>query len=195
MAYKDSWPTIECWGLLSTTALLDRLEIAGTERAEIERRRRPQSVAIEHPDLGSAVIRDNKPLNEKLLMRSLDGGMTAEEWYLTLNARVFFWVKEKRLSTMLGAGAYKGDDHLVLEIDTAALLDRHLTSVTLTPTNTGATHPGNLVPRGRGTFRRFHEYDWDQRRDRTEPAVELAVDYAVPDIRDLVRSRTLRRVD
>jgi hypothetical protein len=67
--------------LLSTTAaLLDRFGIEGAERAAIKSARRPESVLISHPDLGSTVTRDNKPINEAALRRTLVR-MDEAEWY------------------------------------------------------------------------------------------------------------------
>lgn len=73
MAEGGSWPSIEKHGLRSTSALLDLFEISGDERQRIEDRRRPESVEIHHPVFGTALIRDNKPVNEKVLRRTLDG--------------------------------------------------------------------------------------------------------------------------
>jgi hypothetical protein len=73
MAESGSWPSIEERGLLSTSALLDLFEIDGPERYSIESRRRPESVEITHVDHGTAWIRDNKPINETVLKRTLVG--------------------------------------------------------------------------------------------------------------------------
>jgi hypothetical protein len=103
-------------------------------------------------------------------------GMTPREWYELLNRRVFFWVEWKRLLKLLGARAYMDRPHLVLEVDTARLLKRHADRVTLSPINSGATFAMNPAPRGSDTFRRI--VDHPERKS----FVELAVDYAVPDV-------------
>ena len=129
--------------------------------------------AVGHPEHGRALIRDNKPMQETVLERCLTG-MTAREWYETLNRRVFFWVDRKRLLKLLGAQAYRDRPYLVLELDTAMLLRRHAGDMTLSAINSGATFAMNPAPRGPGTFRRIEGYP----ADRT--VVELDVDYAVP---------------
>src|SRR5690242_15628857 len=99
MAEAGSWASIRERGLLSTTALLDLFEIEGAEREAIESVRRAESVSIEHPEYGTAWIRDNKPINETVLRRTLEG-MTEAEWYRTLNGRVFFWLTTDRLDRL-----------------------------------------------------------------------------------------------
>ena len=175
MAEEGSWESIQRIGLLSTSALLDKFEIAGERRQEIESSRRPEIVEIEHPELGTALVRDNKPMQEKTLRRCLVG-MTSREWYETLNRRVFFWVDEKRLTKLLGARAYRDRPHLVLEADTAELLRRHYDKVLLSPINSGATFSMRPAPRGPDTFKLVSDHP--ERR----PVVELTVDYAVPDL-------------
>jgi hypothetical protein len=173
MAEDESWQSIRQIGLLSTSALLDRFGIQGDRRFDIESRRRPEIVKIEHPEHGTALIRDNKPMQETALEQCLQG-MTQREWYESLNRKVFFWVDRERLSRLLGARAYRDRQHLVLEVDTAKLLKRHAKRVSLSPINSGATVFGGS-PRGVGTFLRIVDHP------EKKPVVELAVDYAVPD--------------
>lgn len=193
MAEAGSWPAVRDRGLLSTSALLDLYEIAGAEREAIELRRRPESVAIEHPVYGSAWIRDNKPINETVLRRTLVG-LTEEEWYRTLNGRVFFWLSVDRLDRLRNAPPYAPRPHDILTINTAALLDRHADRVELAHLNSGAVHPAANYPRGAGTFQPIDKYRWQKRLGvaPSEPIVELTVLYAVPDIRELVIDVTTR---
>jgi hypothetical protein len=181
MAEDGSWEGIQELGLLSTTALLDKFEVGGERRFSIESARRPEMVRIEHPEHGVATIRDNKPMLESALRRCLSG-MEPQEWYETLNRWVFFWPDRERLLKLLGARAYRDRPHLVLEVDTAELLRRHADSITLSPINSGATFTMNPAPRGRETFRRIAEHPANR------PIVELAVDYAVPDVAELTVS-------
>jgi hypothetical protein len=178
MAEDGSWESIRRLGLLSTSALLDRFEVEGERRYAIESIRRPEIVVLEHSEFGTALVRDNKPMQEKALGRCLYG-MTPGEWYEYLNRKVFFWVERKRLLRLLGARAYRDRSHLVLEVDAAALLRRHIGGVTLSPINSGATFAMDPAPRGLGTFHRVADHP------EGKPIVELAVDYAVPDIADL----------
>jgi hypothetical protein len=122
------------------------------------------------------------------LQRALRDGLSPTEWYQIINRKVFFWVNESRLDTLLRAQAYRSTPHLVLTVDTAALLGRHLDRVTLSPMNSGATRP-MPHPRGRETFLALAEYPFMDRIQRgLEPVVELAVEGAVPDILELLIS-------
>ena len=181
MAEDESWESIRKHELLSTSALLDKFEVEGEERFAIESTRRPEIVRVGHPEHGVALVRDNKPMQEKSLEKCLVG-MTPREWYEHLNRRVFFWAEWKRLLKLLGARAYKDRPHLVLEVDTAELLDRHAERVSLSPINSGATFAMSPAPRGPDTFRRIADHP------NGKPVVELAVDYAVPDIDNLTTS-------
>ncbi len=181
MAEDESWESIRKYGLLSTSALLDRFEIEDEQRFTIESARRPEIVRIEHPEHGAALIRDNKPMQEKALKRCLLE-MLPREWYEYLNRRVFFWVDRKRLLKLLGARAYRDRSHLVLEVDTAELLERHADRVKLSSINSGATFAMDPAPRGPETFRRIADHP------DGKPVVELAVNHAVPDITDFVVS-------
>jgi len=175
MAEDGSWESIRRQGLLSTSALLDRFEIEDEQRLAIESARRPEMVRVVHPHYGTAFVRDNKPIQEKALERCLLG-MTPREWYEHLNRRVFFWVERKRLLKLLGARAYRDRPHLVLEVETAGLLERHAERVTLSSINSGATFALGPAPRGPDTFRRVVDHP------DGKPIVELSVDYSVPDV-------------
>lgn len=179
MAENGSLESIRRLGLLSTSALLDVFEVRGERRFEIESRRRPESVEIRHPEHGRALVRDNKPMQEKALGRCLIG-MEPTEWYETLNRRVFFWVDRRRLIRLLGARAYRDRPHLVLELNTEQLMRRHWWRVSLSGINSGATFSMNPASRGPGTFRRIADHP------QNDPVVELTVDYAVLDTAELV---------
>ena len=187
MAEAGSWASVQRHGLLSTTALLDLFEVTDDNRAAIEAARRPESVEITHPEHGAAWIRDNKPINETVLRRTLVG-MSEAEWYRTLNGRVFFWMSERRLDRLRGAPAYRHREHDILTLDTKAVLAFYEDQVELTHLNSGAVHPSANYPRGLGTFRKISAYPWRERSRTapTEPIVELTVPYAVRDVTDFV---------
>jgi hypothetical protein len=192
MAEEGSWPSIQQHGLLSTTALLDHFEVPDDERHPLEARRRPESVPIHHPVHGTAWIRDNKPINETVLRRTLEG-MTEEEFYRTLNSRVFFWVSTGRLDRLRNAPPYRNRRHDILALDTAALLARHHDRVELSHLNSGAVHPAANYRRGAGTFAPIDSYRWGERQRVTgEPLVELTVLYSVPDVREFALDVTTR---
>jgi hypothetical protein len=187
MAEADSLDSIRRHGLLSTQALLDLFEVTGRRRVEIESQRRPESVTITHPIHGKATIRDNRPMYDAVLRKTLVG-FSVDGWYSLLNSKVFFWCSLTRLDRLRQAKAYRESKHLILEVDSAALLRRHANEVELSTMNSGATHPGAQYPRGTATFAPLARYRWAERlrTHRSEPAVEFTVKYAVPDIMDFV---------
>jgi uncharacterized protein DUF7002 len=73
MAEDGSWESLRELGLLSTSALLDRFEVEGRRRFDLEPRRRPGIIEIGHPEHGRALVRYNKPMQEEVLRRCLIG--------------------------------------------------------------------------------------------------------------------------
>lgn len=187
MAEAGSWSSIQRHGLRSTTALLDLFQINGLERDTIEAARRPESVRIDHPIHGTAWIRDNKPINETVLRRTLVG-ISEPDWYRSLNSRVFFWLSEDRLTRLRNAPPYRNRPHDILVLNTMGLLSAHAADVELSPLNSGAVHPAANYPRGAQTFQPISCYPWSDRIavSPAEPIVELTVRYMVPDARSLV---------
>jgi hypothetical protein len=188
MAERGSWSSIRNSGLLSTTALLDRFAISGTARVAIERRRRATSVVLHKVGVGRAVVRDQFPMDDKGLTRCLQDGLSPEDWYRILNAKVFFWLTRERLLRLLNAGTYRDQKHDVLQLDTKALIQAHEDKIWFCPMNSGCTKPFPH-PRGKNTFLRISDYpyaEWKGKKKRGERVVELAVDYSVPDVSKFV---------
>ncbi|MBA3779922.1 MAG: hypothetical protein H0X16_11620 [Chloroflexi bacterium] len=177
MAHFDSWPSIEQHGLLSTSALLDLFEVRGAERDRIEAQWRGDSIRIEHPKHGAAVVRDQLPLRHDHLARCLTDGLSPADWYRILNQHVFFWVDESQLEVLINARAYRALPQTVLVLDTSSLLERHLADVRLSSINSGSILRGGAM-RGPSTFRLVAEHDKYR-------VVELCVVGSVPDVRDL----------
>jgi Family of unknown function (DUF7002) len=187
MAEANTWDSIRTHGLLSTTALLDLFEINGQERIRIESEHRPRSIEIVHPTHGKATIRDQIPLREKALDRCLVG-TTKREWYELLNGKVFFWLTRARLETFLSARAYRYREHCVITVDTAPLIERHLERISLSPINSGSSLY-NPPKRGTRTFLSVDDYPFEHQRRRRglqEAIAELAVEYSVADIAEIV---------
>ena len=128
-------------------------------------------------------------MDDKGLLRCLQDELSPESWYQLLNAKVFFWLSRERLSRLLNAGTYRSQEHDVLEIDASSLVAAYKDRIWFCPLNSGCTKP---FPHARGleTFQRIVNYPysrWKAKRRRGERVVELAVDYAVPDIAKFVR--------
>lgn len=188
MAEPGAWPSIKRHGLLSTTALLDLFEISGNQRRQLERQHRPESVLLTHAAHGTAVVRDQKPMSDSALHKCLQDALTAEDWYLTLNAKVFFWLSRERLTRLLTARAYRDRRQTVLELDSQALITDYRSKILLSPINSGSTIM-NPQPRGLKTFLTIEEYPydlWRKKRRRSDAVVELAVIGGVPNISEYV---------
>ncbi len=188
MAADGMWPYIQAHGLLSVTKLLDLFGVSGSARDPIEASRRPECVELKHAVHGRAVIRDNKPMFESALLKCLEDGLSPTDWYQILNAKSFFWVDKARLDRLLGARAYAKDPQTVIEVDTAALLERHRDRVRLARMNTGQTL---YVPQPRGlsTFHTIAAFPTGVGAIGTKQRpriVELVVEEGVPDIGECV---------
>lgn len=182
MADGESWAGIQHHGLLSTYALVELFEVSPKERTLILGHQRTNSFTIEHPVHGKAVIRDQKPLNRSKLESSLRD-CTFQQWLDLLNSRVFFWLTEERLRTLMCAREYCGQTHVVLVLDTLSVAKDFLQQITLAPMNTGNTRPF-AHPRGLATFSRMPEYPFSSRllRGPYYTVVELAVEVGIPKV-------------
>jgi len=194
MADARSWESICKHGLLSTTALLDLFGIEGEARENIEARRRPECVEIKSREHGRAFVRDQKPLIESKLAKSLRG-CTVPDWYRLLNKYVFFWLTKDRLQTLLSARAYRNKAHLVLTIDTLPFLKHYEKRIVLSPMNSGNTQP-IAHPRGPKTFMTLPDYPFQDRAKYGDyyQIVELAVEGGA-DVRQTLLSADLMSCD
>ena len=102
----------------------------------------------------------------------------------------------ERVLGLLCARAYRGREHTVLTIDTEKLLKLHHQRVTLSPINSGST-VYNPQLRGPETFQPLAAYPFEKWRKKrgsaTKAIAELAVDYTVPNIGELVLRVERRR--
>jgi hypothetical protein len=139
-------------------------------------RKGPEQVI--HPARGTADIRDQHPMNEAMLRRTLTD-MTVEEWLTELNSHVFFAPTKSRLESLYAA--YRTAPRLVLTISTAQLVAEHGDRIRLSHLNSGAVRHVNHT-RGSDTFQPIHQFvhkkaDW---------VAEIAVQNRVPITRGLV---------
>ena len=188
MAAAGSWPGIRQRGLLSVTGLLDAYGYEGEARRAVESARRPDCVTLSREGMPDAVVRDNKPMFEKSLLKCLQDGLTPVQWYKTLNAKAFFWAERKRLDRLLGA--YASRPQVVLEVDTARLLERHGASVRLSAINSRQTARKAQL-RGLATFSTVADFPNGTgplgKKERPR-VVEVVVQGGVPDVLDLIIS-------
>ena len=188
MAELGSWPNIQKYGLLSTSVLLDIYNYPYDNRASLESNHRPENVVISDSDKADVIIRDQKPMDDKGLIRCLQNGLTPKDWYEILNRKSFFWTSKVRLYKLLCAQPYRDKEHDVLIIDTRGLVDRYEDNIFLSRINTGATKQ-KPAPRGLETFLTIKDCDfglWRKNRPLYDTVVEVCVEDGVPDIIDFV---------
>lgn len=184
VAEPGAWASIRDEGLLSATALLDRHDISEPLRSRFESTRRTTGMTIETGGVNRAVLRDQSPMSDRSLARCLPQHLAPRDWYRLLNGKVFFWLSLTRVYSLTSARANRGRVLDVLEVDARALIAAHAHRVSLCPINSGASLRFGQ-PRDERIFSRIVDYPyalWRARRRRGERAVELTVDYAVPDI-------------
>lgn len=165
----ESWPSIKRHGLLSVASLLERWEVPSKERRRILREHRSTTIPLTHPAYGTAYLRDQHPLNVRMLERALTD-MTVPDWLEQLNRHVFFAPTRKRLEAL--HAAYADQPRLVLTLDTRSLLAEHRYQTRLAAINTGAVRHVNHT-RGSNTLQRVLLFD--AKREVAEIAVINAV--------------------
>ena len=187
MAHDGAWPAIRDHGLMSAQALVEAYGLNAADRDRVLGTRRPVNEALAAPDLPGAVVRDQKPMTDKALLKCLQGGMTPEDWYRLLNGRTFFWLAAERVRGLTKAVAYRKEPQTVITLRTAPLVAAHENDIWLSLLNSGATL---YVPQKRGpdTFKRIPDFPFDEReKEKRKPpqnVVELLVDHSVPNIAD-----------
>jgi hypothetical protein len=181
----DALPSIERFGLLSTSALLTLFEVTTAERAAIERRRRSATVSLSHPRYGKVQITDNLPLSEQALGKCLDDNLSPQDWLGMLNERVFFWPSLSTLDVHLNARMNRGRDRRVLVSDTLALARAYGPQMELAAINTGSTIR-KPARRGLATFTALHacsRAEWAGLRGRRDTLKEVTLGQGMTDVR------------
>jgi hypothetical protein len=182
LSSDGAWPNLWEYGLLSTTAILDRWGIVGKARERLESRQRRVTETLQHPKLGSIELRDQKVLPESKLRMCLTG-CTPSEWYRLINRKVFFWATWDRVAKLLSARAYRKIGQTLLVVDTESLMNTYFAQTTLCHRNSGqvvyiherSLHKDILLP--------ISEYPVSRTGRPVREVAEVAVDYAVPCLR------------
>lgn len=185
LAESANWSSIRHHGLLPASNLLDLAHVFGPDRNQLERQQR-----LEHTELPNGVqIRDQRPMPRAALEACLVG-MTPEEWYSLLNARIFFWLDPDRLNRQ--RTACEPRRQVVLTVDTAGLVRNYSRQLEVTPINSGNARR-RPARRGAATFVPYAlwmESGWASEaaalgvpeRSRSRPPAEVTVVGAVPDV-------------
>ena len=164
-------PQIERYGLLSSKAISQLVSPGRSDESALVRRLKCERVG--NFEIGSFVLRDQKPLNEKKLTSCLTDGLTVQQWLSILNEKVFFWATPARLGTFVAHYT----NQIILQLNTHALLKQvqHRTSIAVI--NTGSVYR-KPARRGRETFVPLAK--WQRRENgKTRDAAELVVDNVV----------------
>lgn len=184
-----AWPSIARLGLLSTRRLLDLFEVGAERRLALETRRRPDAVALEHPEHGRVLLNDQRPLSESALRRCLDDGLEPADWIGMLNDRVFFWADQSGLDRLLSARMNRARPRAILVVDTLSLARAHAGRIEICPINSGATMR-RPARRRLGTFTPLEAMSfaaWRRKRGQRDSIVEVMVRDGVSDIERHVR--------
>lgn len=179
-----AWVTIQKYGLLSTSKLLDLFEIPAPQRQQIETQRRSCAVPISHPQWGNIMINDNVPLSEKALKRCLNDDLSPADWLKILNSRVFFWPSAQNLYRLLHARLNRTRSRQVLVINTFSLAQKHAERMELSPINSGTTFR-KAARRGKSTFSPLLSYsyhEWSRLRGMRDTIQEVTIMEGVLDI-------------
>jgi hypothetical protein len=168
-------------GLLSTSALLDRCEIDGEQRFNIESCQRPHSVPISHRVHGEFLINDQAPMNVAALSKCLID-LSTEQWCRSLNRRVFFWPTQGRLAKHIGARLAAGRPKIVFSFKTRPFFDvLDFDSFEFSAINSGNTMR-KAAPRGSATFLKASDYPFHEQRKSKglgDAIAEVTYPYAV----------------
>lgn len=186
-AAEVAWPSIQAYGLLSTERLLDLHRVAHDEQVRLLTQPRASNVELSGSGLPRAVIRDQKPM--KFLAEKIESGQTMEDFLMAINTRVFFWPTRERLERLRAAKEYRGQDQVILHIDTRRLVQRYEDQIQLCRFNSGAITQKNHPARSRRSWlsiRRYPYAEYRRKHGKSGALAEVTVLDAVPDVLDLI---------
>ncbi|SNT19939.1 hypothetical protein SAMN05216276_102840 [Streptosporangium subroseum] len=184
LAEAANWPSIEKHGLLPATELITRAGLSGADRQQLERSQRPGHTVLP----GGVEIRDQRPMPAAALSACLVD-LDPADWYVLINARVFFWLNPARLN--LHRAAYASRPQVVLTLDAAHLVADYGDRAAVSPINSGNARR-RPARRGAATFVPYAEWvrsGWaseaaalgTRERSRSHPPAELTITGAIPD--------------
>jgi hypothetical protein len=181
---------IQRYGLLPSQDLVALFEVEDRMAQRLLAARRPERVELRHPVHGIAVLNDNRPISDKMLVNCLDDDLRPSDWMRMLNSRVFFWPTRKKLAGLANALLNQGRRKVVLEIDTLSLARAHADRMDLSPFNTGSA-TRRPARRGLGTYTplgALRYADWQKKRGGRDTIVEVTVRGPIPDLTTHLRS-------
>lgn len=174
LAHADSWAGISAHGLLSSRELVSRASVDAGQVKQLLAERRPEPVRLEVIGVGTAVLRDQKPLQPVKLAAALTDGMTVDVWLEHLNSLVFLYPDEPSLLKLYEV--YKAEPAVVLTLDSRSLVRAYGARLRVASINSGSVLY-KAQPRGRGTFKGLAQHDG------TRAVKEVAVMDPITDLR------------
>lgn len=173
LAHADGWEGIRAHGLLSSRELVTRAGVDSGETKQLLAERRPEPVRLDVAGVGTAVLRDHKPLHPGKLSAALTDGMTVDAWLEHLNSLVFLFPDDTSLLKLYEV--YKAEPAVVLTLDTRRLVNAYGARLRVSAINSGSVLY-KAQPRGRGTFKGLAQHD------ATKPVREVAVMDPITDL-------------
>jgi hypothetical protein len=182
----SNWASVRTHGLMSARRLM---KVCGGTEYTPSVNHRPTSLRLPT----GVLIRDQRPMPPRALMRCLRSGLIPRDWYELLNSKVFFWLDPGRLNRQrLACGARP---QVALVVNAMGLLAEYSGSAAVTPINTGNALR-SAAPRNLTTFVPYQRWLVDawafedvpgvRSRPRSHRPAELTISEAVPDILDYV---------
>jgi hypothetical protein len=192
LAEEAGLPSIERYGLVPSEELVRLFEIEEPRARRLLAERRPTRVELRHPVHGLAILNDNRPISDAMLMNCLDNDLRPSDWMRMLNARVFFWPSAKKLAGLADALLNLGRRKVVLKIDTLSLAQAYADRMELSPFNSGSA-TRKPARRGLDTYTPLQALsyrDWQRKRGGTDTLTEVTVVGSIPDLARHLKSVT-----
>ncbi len=176
-------------GLLSAERICDRFEVDPDLRRLLLERPRPNHVPLQNEEFGRATLNNNRPLLGNKLKDKLEDGLDEAAWLAMLNSRVFFFPNCKPLGSLLKALKEAGRKSEVLVFDTLELARCYADTIEIAAFNTGSAIYPNAPKRGRSTFAKLKDVDfdiWRKCRGQKDDIKEVTIPGAVPNAREFI---------
>lgn len=146
-------------GFKSTKALVEEAKLKNGK--EFLTSRRPDHYELK-TDKKSTFIRDQQPISEKVLRRSLEEGCSYEDFLLILNSRIFFWPTLSRLWKHYKR--YVEEKPVIIHLPTEEIFGLNMNPL-FSRLNSGATRcsshwDGNAPERGFNTFLPAKDFEY-----------------------------------
>jgi hypothetical protein len=153
---------IEARRLSSTKKILANSTFSQEEKTKYLTERRPVHLQVDGIDGSVVMVRDQRPISEKALAKTLTDDWTVGQFIESLNSRIFFWPNLKRLA--IHYKRYQSENPRIIRVRSKAMVEKNTHNLRFCHLNSGATrcHPKWKAPppRGANTFVRVDEWPY-----------------------------------